>query len=137
MDELCVDTGDEPGDTRAYCVKTDNFFRVPSSAQQRVTGEFELHMPSNSKPFAADALLVDDSRSRGLMGAQAFELSALWEPVPVRPGAAPRQVMRDRVHCVGCYNLALQPLSDDTNLLRARVDIRGAEPAYLYLITIS
>lgn len=137
--ELCVDTGNpaRSGDAKAYCVSANNFFRIPSSVQQQVTGDFELYIPSNSKPFAAEALLVDWARIHGLRRTENFVLSAVWEIVPVSAGFAPRRVVLDSVHCVGCYSLKLQPLSEDTNFLTATVDLRAAPAGYLYLITIS
>lgn len=137
--ELCVDTGNpaRSGDAKAYCVSANDFFRVPSSEEQRVTGDFELHIPSNSKPFAADALLVDWARIHGLRGTDNFELSAVWDIVPMSPGFAPRRVVLDSVRCVGCYSLKLQPLSEDTNFLTATIDLRAAPAGCLYLITIS
>ncbi|KAG7007962.1 hypothetical protein G7Y79_00007g020870 [Physcia stellaris] len=82
--EICVDTSSpaRSRDAKAYCVSANNFFRIPSSEQQQVTGDFELHIPSNSKPFAAEALVVDWARIHGLRRTENFELSSVWEIVP-------------------------------------------------------
>lgn len=135
--ELCVDTGRSEINIKAYCVSRDYFFQIPSSEQQRVTGEFERHIPSRSDPFAAEVLLVDQSHSHGLEGADAFELTAFRETVPARGGVPPTRVVLASVRCAGCYSLGLPSLSEETNLMRATVDIKGAGAGYLYLITIS
>lgn len=168
INEFCVDTGYPANEAKAYCVSSDNFFRVPLSERQRVTGEFALHLPVSRGRLAANALLVDQTRRNGLEGAELFELAAWrsrergvaversewvagaeekseWKgEVGVGVGeeeaqkrASVGETMLDSVHCAGCYDLRLQPLAPETDLLKALVNIWHAQPGLLYLITIS
>ena len=56
---------------------------------------------------------------------------------PLENRASVGESLLDAVHCSDCYDLRLQPLPPETDLLKARVDIWHAQPGVLYLITIS
>ena len=111
----------------------------------------------------ASALLVDQARRSGLKGAELFELAAWRSGVggligegdgaerrasaaeignsaaakPLVNRALVGESLLDAVHCANCYDLRLQPLPPETDLLKAKVDIWHAQPGVLYLITIS
>lgn len=129
-DELCVDTGGARWHAKAYCVPMDNFFRIPTSEQRRVTGDFEWHIPTRDHPHAAQTVMVDQFRRHGLSEAENFELSAVKETGRDR-------LVLESVRCADCYRLGLEPLPGNANLLRASLDIKGAHAGYLYLVTIS
>ena len=136
--ELCIDTNHLAENSKAYCISVNNFYRIPNSERQRVIGDFEMHLPTySSKPSAVNVLMVDQSRSRGLRGADLLELSAIREFVPISAGVRPQRVVLDRVHCVGCYELELQHLTSEITTLGVQIDIHGSGPGYLYLVTIS
>lgn len=137
-EELCIDTGNAAWDTKAYCVKMDDFFQVPASERQRVRAQFQANIPLHrSNALAANALLVDRSRTRGFSGVTSFGLAALGQRDPTEGEAEAGQAVLDSVDCVGCYELALKHLPDEASLLRVMLDIKGAEAGYLYLTTVS
>ena len=140
--ELCVGTGIPYETAKAYCIDTHHFIPIPRSDQQRLVHSTELRIPGSSEPFAAHAMLVDQSRSQGLAGASMFELLALEQfeqqssdRIFKRQG--PKERITGYVSCIECWSIGMEPVSNRTNLLRASVAIQNRQAGYLYLITIS
>ena len=128
-DELCVDTGPSVAGPKAYCVNTQNFKRIPNSDREPGPQGMTYEIPVNGSPFAATALLTDESRRSAFMSSY-FQLAALRREA----GAV---VPVESEFCRACYSLKMQPFPAEANLLRGFVRVRRDPAGYLYLITIS
>lgn len=92
-----------------------------------MTLTMELHFPSVRLPLAAEALLTDRTRYRGLTGASSFKFTAVRQQLSVAKRQIAGEEMLKSVNCAGCYELGLQPLPEGTSRLRAENDISTSE----------
>lgn len=128
--ELCVDTGLSISGAKAYCVNTQNFRHIANLDRRTSATSLSLPVPTVDPPFAATALLADQYRRQPFIDASSFNLTAL------RQHDDTEDILGRRGHD-HVYHLKMQPLPQGTNLLRAAVEVRGAEAGFLYLNTIS
>ena len=139
--EICVDQRDVPqfgiyGQFfgTAYCVSTSNFVDI---ARIELEGVAHINLPvpadkENASPntVMAEAVLTGETNTTSML-ARTMSLKAMKRD-PVL-----RTLLNGTASCENCYNLALQPLPLDTQMLRAQVVVGEPTRGKLFLTTLS
>ena len=111
--EICVDTGLFIATSRAYCVDPENSRPIPNSDRQPNPQTVSLVVPVENSPFIANAILANEFGTQPFIRGTSFGLAAF------RRQGNTESILRRTISCDGCYDIRIQPLPLETNLLRA------------------
>ena len=133
--EICVNSGLNLQNARAYCVKTDLFVNFASGELTKM-GYIVPETGSASHPTSAEALLVSQDRGQ-TVDANLLGLAAFGRSATTGPASSLRELPHGRKICKDCYAVDLEPIPSATKYIKAEVTAELEGSAFLYLVTLS